>query len=42
MDAVAEWKATADELVDPARREVRLGAVDATEFIEVARPERLR
>ncbi len=39
VDAVAEWKATADELADPARREVLLGAVDAADFVEVARPE---
>jgi hypothetical protein len=42
VDAVADWKATADELADPARREVLLGAVDAADFVEVARPERHR
>ncbi|MGH3874144.1 MAG: hypothetical protein ACRDSR_22030 [Pseudonocardiaceae bacterium] len=42
VDAVAGWKATADELADPARREVLLGAVETADFVEVERPERQR
>jgi hypothetical protein len=39
VDAIADWKATADELADSARREVLLGAVDSADFVEAARPE---
>ncbi|MGH3907885.1 MAG: hypothetical protein ACRDTE_27465 [Pseudonocardiaceae bacterium] len=42
VDAIADWKATAEELADPARHEVLLGAVDSADFVEVARPERQR
>ncbi len=36
VDAIAEWKATTDELTAPARREVLLGSVDDADFVEVA------
>lgn len=42
VDAIADWKATAEELADPARREVLLGTVDHADFAEVVRPERQR
>ncbi len=42
VDAVADWMATAEELADPARREVLLGTVDSADFVEAARPERQR
>jgi hypothetical protein len=42
VDAITDWKATADELADPTRREILLGAVDTADFVEVARPERSR
>lgn len=42
VDAVADWMATAEELSDPARREILLGAVNVADFVEVARPERQR
>lgn len=42
VDAIADWKATAEELADPARREVLLGTVDCADFVEVERPERQR
>lgn len=42
VDAIADWKATADELADPTRREILLGTVDSADFVEVARPERQR
>ena len=42
VDAFTDWKVTADELADPARREVLLGSVDSADFVAVARPERQR
>jgi len=42
VDAVADWMATAEELADPMRREVLLGAVVSADFVEAARPERQR
>jgi hypothetical protein len=35
---VRDWRATADELADPARREVLLGGFDAADYVEAARP----
>lgn len=37
---VGDWRATADELADPARREVLLGGLEYDDFVEVSRPER--
>jgi hypothetical protein len=34
-----DWRATADELADPARREVLLGGFTAGDFVEAERPE---
>jgi len=42
VDAVADWKATAEEFTDPARREILLGTTDTADFVEVTRPERPR
>jgi hypothetical protein len=36
---VRDWRATADELADPARREVLLGGFDTADYVEAARPE---
>jgi hypothetical protein len=36
---VRDWRATADELADPARREVLLGGLDTADYVEAARPE---
>ena len=35
---VRDWRVTADELADPARREVLLGGFDAADYVEAARP----
>jgi hypothetical protein len=35
---VHDWRATADELADPARREVLVGGFDAAEYVEAPRP----
>jgi hypothetical protein len=35
---VRDWRATADELADPARREVLLGEFDAADYVEAPRP----
>jgi hypothetical protein len=35
---VHDWRATADELADPARREVLLGRFDAADYVEAPRP----
>lgn len=37
---VRDWRATADELADPARREVLFGRFDTDDFVEAAAPER--
>jgi hypothetical protein len=37
---VRDWRVTAAELADPARREVLLGGFDSADYVEVARPER--
>jgi len=40
LDQLArDWRATADELADPVRREVLLGRFDADDFVEAAPPE---
>jgi hypothetical protein len=36
---VRDWRATAGELADPARREVLLGGLEPGDFVEAARPE---
>ena len=36
---VRDWRATADELADPARREVLLGGLDPHDYVDAARPE---
>jgi hypothetical protein len=36
---VRDWRATADELADPARREVLLGGFDAADYVEAPRPQ---
>jgi hypothetical protein len=36
---VRDWRATAEELADPARREVLLGSFAAEDFVEAGRPE---
>jgi hypothetical protein len=35
---VRDWRTTADELADPARRQVLLGGFAADDFVEVRRP----
>lgn len=35
---VRDWRVTASELADPARREVLLGGFEADDFVDVARP----
>lgn len=35
---VRDWRATADELADPARREILLGGFDSADYVEVSRP----
>jgi hypothetical protein len=35
---VHDWRATADELADPARRKVLLGGFDAADYVEAPRP----
>ena len=35
---VRDWRTTADELADPARRQVLLGGFAADDFVEVGRP----
>lgn len=37
---VRDWRATADELADPARREVLLGGFDPADYVEASRPGR--
>jgi hypothetical protein len=37
-----DWRATADELADPLRRDVLLGEFRADDFVEADRPERDR
>ncbi len=37
---VHDWRATAEELADPNRREALLGGFTADDFVEVSRPER--
>jgi hypothetical protein len=39
---VRDWRATADELADPTRREVLLGGFTADDFVEAGQPERDR
>jgi hypothetical protein len=39
---VRDWRATADELADPVRREALLGEFDAHDYVEANKPERLR
>jgi hypothetical protein len=36
-----DWRATADELADPARREALLEEFDAHDYVEADKPERL-
>jgi hypothetical protein len=36
---VRDWRATADELADPARREVLLSGFDPADYVEAPRPE---
>jgi hypothetical protein len=36
---VRDWRATASELADPARREALLSRLDPDDFVEAARPE---
>jgi hypothetical protein len=36
-----DWRATADELADPARREALLGEFDAHDYVAADKPERL-
>jgi hypothetical protein len=36
---VRDWRATAAELADPARREALLGRFDLGDFVEASRPE---
>jgi hypothetical protein len=43
LDQLArDWRATAEELSDPARRDVLLGGFAADDFVEVGRPEQGR
>lgn len=39
---VRDWRATADELADPVRREALLGRFDADDYVDAARPEPAR
>jgi len=39
---VRDWRATADELADPARREVLLGGLDPHDYVDAAQPEQHR
>jgi hypothetical protein len=39
---VRDWRATADELADPVRREALLGEFRADDYVEADRPERDR
>src|SRR5262249_58553996 len=39
---VRDWRATAGELADPARREVLLGGLNPSDYVEAARPEQHR
>lgn len=41
-ELVRDWRATADELADPVRRQVLLGGFAAGDFVEAAEPERDR
>lgn len=36
---VRDWRATADELADPARRDALLGGFDPDDYVDAARPE---
>ncbi|MPZ88731.1 MAG: hypothetical protein GEU81_11790 [Nitriliruptorales bacterium] len=38
-ETVRDWRATADELADPDRREMLLGAFEPEDFVGVSRPE---
>jgi hypothetical protein len=43
LDQLArDWRATAEELADPARRDVLLAGFAAADFVEVGRPEQGR